>query len=77
MKTKRFVFDTNSLVSALIASFSVSRRSLKKADETGILVFSNETLSELNEVLIRSSINMLRSKIVLNILSDWRREACL
>jgi putative PIN family toxin of toxin-antitoxin system len=54
MKTNRFVFDTNSLISALIIPSSVSRRSLEKADEIGVLVFSNETLSELREVLIRS-----------------------
>jgi putative PIN family toxin of toxin-antitoxin system len=54
MKTKRFVFDTNSLISALIIPSSISRLSLKKADESGILVFSKETLIELNEVLIRS-----------------------
>src|SRR4051794_19967385 len=54
MKTKRFVFDTNSLISALIIPSSISRRSLEKADKTGVLVFSVETLSELREVLIRS-----------------------
>ena len=54
MKTKRFVFDTNSLISALILPSSVSRIPLKKADELGILVFSKETLDELNEVIIRS-----------------------
>jgi putative PIN family toxin of toxin-antitoxin system len=54
MKTKRFVFDTNSLISALIIPSSISRLSLKKADQSGILVFSKETLIELNEVLIRS-----------------------
>ena len=54
MKSRRFVFDTNSLISALIIPSSVSRQSLKKADEKGVLVFSKETLFELNEVLIRS-----------------------
>jgi putative PIN family toxin of toxin-antitoxin system len=54
MKTKRFVFDTNSLISALIIPASVSRFSLEKADGIGLLIFSQETLTELNEVLIRS-----------------------
>ncbi|MDR3696935.1 putative toxin-antitoxin system toxin component, PIN family [Mucilaginibacter sp.] len=54
MKNKRFVFDTNSLISALILPSSVSRLSLKKADEIGVIVFSKETLDELNEVIIRS-----------------------
>jgi uncharacterized protein len=54
MKNKYFVFDTNSLVSALIVPNSVSRLSLKKADDSGILIFSGETLAELTDVLIRS-----------------------
>lgn len=54
MKNNRFIFDTNSLISALIIPSSVSRSSLKKADENGILIFSKETLNELNEVIIRS-----------------------
>jgi putative PIN family toxin of toxin-antitoxin system len=54
MKTKRFVFDTNSLISALIIPTSVSRKCLKKADENGSLIFSKQTLTELNEVIIRS-----------------------
>jgi putative PIN family toxin of toxin-antitoxin system len=54
MKSENFVFDTNSLISALILSSSVSRLSLRKADEIGRLIFSRDTLIELNEVLIRS-----------------------
>jgi putative PIN family toxin of toxin-antitoxin system len=54
MKNKLFVFDTNSLISAALIPPSVNRLALKKADENGHLVFSKETLTELNEVLIRS-----------------------
>lgn len=54
MKNKYFVFDTNSLISAALIPTSLSRIALKKADEAGIFVFSKETLTELNEVLIRS-----------------------
>jgi predicted nucleic acid-binding protein len=54
MKNKRFVFDTNSLIIALIIPSSKSRLCLEKADENGRLIFSKETLSELNEVIIRS-----------------------
>ena len=54
MKGKHFVFDTNSLISAALISSSVNRAALKKADEIGLLIFSIETLMELNEVLIRS-----------------------
>ena len=54
MKNKSFVFDTNSLVSALLLPSSVNRMALKKADDAGTLIFSSETLDELKEVLIRS-----------------------
>jgi len=54
MKNKNFVFDTNSLISALLIPSSISRQALKKAQQGGQLVFSEETLIELNEVLIRS-----------------------
>jgi hypothetical protein len=54
MRNKLFVFDTNSLISAALIPSSVSRLALKKADENGHLIFSKETLTELNEVLIRS-----------------------
>ncbi len=54
MKNKHFVFDTNSLISALLIPSSVSRLALKKADGAGNLIFSKETMTELNEVLIRS-----------------------
>jgi putative PIN family toxin of toxin-antitoxin system len=54
MKNKRFVFDTNSLISALLIPTSISRKCLQKADEEGQLIFSEETLTELNAVIIRS-----------------------
>lgn len=54
MKNKNLVFDTNSLISALLIPTSVSRQALDKAIETGTLIFSKETLQELNDVLIRS-----------------------
>ena len=61
MKSENFVFDTNSLISALILSSSVSRLSLRKADEIGRLIFSRDTLIELNEVLIRSKFDKYAS----------------
>ena len=54
MKGKHFVFDTNSLISAALIPSSVNRAALKKANDLGLLIFSIETLMELNEVLIRS-----------------------
>jgi putative PIN family toxin of toxin-antitoxin system len=54
MKNKNFIFDTNSLISAALIPSSVNRLALQKADNNGHLIFSKETLTELNEVLIRS-----------------------
>jgi len=54
MKSNNFVFDTNSIISAILIPGSVSRKALEKADEIGVLMFSKETLTELNQVLIRS-----------------------
>lgn len=54
MKNKNLVFDTNSLISALLIPSSISRQALDKAVTAGNLIFSEETLSELNKVLIRS-----------------------
>jgi uncharacterized protein len=54
VKNKNFVFDTNSLISTLLIPSSISRQALDKAITAGILIFSEETLLELNKVLIRS-----------------------
>ena len=61
MKNKNFVFDTNSLISALLIPSSVNRLALKKADDAGNLIFSEETLIELKEVLIRSKFDKYAS----------------
>ena len=63
MKIDCFVFDTNSLVSALIIPKSISRLSLEKADKIGVLVFSKETLTELGEDLLRSKFDKYVSLI--------------
>ncbi|WP_257666759.1 PIN domain-containing protein [Parapedobacter tibetensis] len=42
-KTKRFVFDTNTLVSAFLLPQSVARQALDKARETGRLMLSKST----------------------------------
>lgn len=49
----RFVFDTNTLVSALLLADSVSRRAFDKAQQDGRLLISSALLTELNEVLSR------------------------
>lgn len=54
---RRFVFDTNSVVSALLLKQSISRRAFDHAREFGVLLVSLETLSELADVLRRSKFN--------------------
>jgi putative PIN family toxin of toxin-antitoxin system len=51
--TNIFVFDTNSLISALLLPFSVARKAFDIALEKGILVHSRETFGELVEVFAR------------------------
>lgn len=50
---RNFIFDTNTLISALLKSDSTPRRAFDKAFYSGLLVFSNSTFSELREVLQR------------------------
>ncbi len=50
---RRFVLDTNVLVSALLLDQSVARRAFDKAMESGVLLISQATVEELNEVLRR------------------------
>jgi putative PIN family toxin of toxin-antitoxin system len=49
----RWVFDTNTLVSHLLLPDSVPNRAVKRALDSGLLLVSEETLGELDEVLIR------------------------
>lgn len=48
-----FVFDTNTLVSALLFANSKPAQALQKARVNGLLVSSQETFTELSEVLMR------------------------
>ncbi|MBK7218173.1 MAG: PIN domain-containing protein [Candidatus Promineofilum sp.] len=50
---RRFVFDTNSIVSALLLRQSVSRQAFDHARGQGILLVSLDTLAELSDVLRR------------------------
>jgi len=53
-KNKRFVFDTNTLVSAfLLSSNTIAARAYYKAIETGELVLSDNTFNEFSDVFIR------------------------
>lgn len=53
MKDKRFVFDTNSLISAAILPRSVPALALQKAEQQGFLFVSKSTLDEFSEVIQR------------------------
>lgn len=53
MKDKFWVFDTNSLMSALLNENSTPGRALKKARETGTLLVSVETSAEYFSVFCR------------------------
>jgi putative PIN family toxin of toxin-antitoxin system len=52
-----FVFDTNTVVSALLLRQSVSRQAFDEARQQGQLLLSLETLNELNDVLRREKFN--------------------
>lgn len=49
----RFVFDTNTLVSAVLLKQSIVRRAFDRGWEQGDLLISQATMEELNEVLRR------------------------
>ncbi len=51
--TKIFVFDANILISANLLPKSVSRKAYDKAIELGIPVYSDTTLAEFSETLVR------------------------
>lgn len=50
---RRFVFDTNVLISAFLFSKGKPRQAFDKAQDLGIIIFSNAAFSELEEVLYR------------------------
>ena len=49
----RFVFDTNTIVSALLLPDSKTRQALDRAQDRGKILISMPTLLELNEVITR------------------------
>ena len=50
---RRFVFDTNVLISAFLFSQSKPRQAFEQAQDIGVLIFSSSVFSELKEVLYR------------------------
>lgn len=53
MKNKRFVLDTNILVSALLIKNSSPFKLIKIIETIGITLYSEETIQEINQVLNR------------------------
>lgn len=53
MNNRKFVFDTNVLISAFLFSQSKPRQALEKAQTIGIIILSNSVLLELEQVLFR------------------------
>ena len=52
-RKRRFVFDTNVLISAALTPEGEAWDAVEKADQTGYFLLSNETFAELREVLYR------------------------
>lgn len=57
-----FVFDTNTLVSALLFANSTPSLAFQKAQENGFFVCSDETFAELSEVLMRPKFDRYLNK---------------
>ena len=55
--TNRFVVDTNVLISALLFNNSVPFRAIELAEKQGIILYSEATLHELEQVLNRKKFN--------------------
>ena len=53
MKNKRFVLDTNILISALLVKNSTPFKVIKIVETIGVTLYSSETLQEINQVLKR------------------------
>ncbi|QHG21239.1 putative toxin-antitoxin system toxin component, PIN family [Nostoc sp. ATCC 53789] len=59
---RRFVFDTNVLISAFLFSQSKPRQALEQATVIGVIVLSSSVLSELEEVLYRPKFDRYLTK---------------
>ena len=53
MSNKRFVLDTNILISSIVFPNSVPDQVLRKVLADGVLIFSHATIAEFKEVLFR------------------------
>ncbi|MHC5824303.1 MAG: putative toxin-antitoxin system toxin component, PIN family [Nostoc sp.] len=59
---RRFIFDSNVLISAFLFSQSKPRQALDQAQDIGVIVLSNSVLSELEEVLYRPKFDKYLTK---------------
>lgn len=55
--TNRFVVDTNVFISALLWKNSIPFRAIELAEKQGIILYSEATLNELEQVLNRQKFN--------------------
>ena len=62
MTIKRYVIDTNVLISAILLPESTAYNAYIKALDTGILLASSSTLSEYSEVILRSKLDRYSSQ---------------
>ena len=62
MTIKRYVLDTNVLISAVLLPESTAYNAYIKALDTGILLASSSTLAEYSEVILRSKFDRYSSK---------------
>jgi uncharacterized protein len=78
MNPKIIVFDTNTLISGLIFNSSVPRQALVKALSVGTLVYSDETLTELERVVQYPKFNKYASQTEKDsFLADYKESAVL
>lgn len=62
MNKKRFVIDTNVIISAVLLKQSIARKAFDQAQAYGTLLISLDTLNELNDVLRREKFNKYLSE---------------
>ncbi len=62
MTIKRYVIDTNVLISAILLPDSTAYNAYIKALDTGILLASSSTLAEYSEVILRSKFDRYSSQ---------------
>ncbi|MGK7880065.1 MAG: putative toxin-antitoxin system toxin component, PIN family [Crocosphaera sp.] len=62
MTIKRYIIDTNVLISAILLPDSTAYNAYIKALDTGILLASSSTLAEYSEVILRSKFDRYSSQ---------------